>query len=79
MVGGETDQLKNVDLSIPDLACGHCAAAVKSALVALEGVRHVEVSLPERRARVSADENLDNETVIEAVHRAGYSAGLFSG
>jgi copper chaperone CopZ len=68
--------MKTVELQLSGMSCGHCVATVHSALTAVEGVREAEVSLPEKRARVRADDGVEGATLVQAVRQAGYDAEL---
>ena len=59
------------DLRIEGMTCGHCKAAVESALTHVEGVREVDVDLDGGRARVQGGE-LDR--LVAAVKDEGYTA-----
>jgi copper chaperone len=60
------------ELNITGMTCGHCVAAVKKALEAVDGVAHAEVELSSGRARVEG--NAQPEALIQAVVREGYQA-----
>ena len=68
--------MKTVELSVPDMSCGHCVATVKSALTVVQGVADVDVSLPDKRATVRAEDAVEDATLVDAVRQAGYSASL---
>ena len=42
-------------LSVPDISCGHCERTITDALMPLEGVRSVVVSIPDKRVSVEYD------------------------
>ncbi len=57
------------------MTCGHCVAAVKEELQALDGVTAVEVALVPGGAstvEVTSQRRLDEATVRGAVDEAGY-------
>lgn len=60
------------ELSVPDMSCGHCKAAVERALAAAAPGATVEVDLAARRVRVSPA--ADPGRLIEALRAAGYPA-----
>jgi copper chaperone CopZ len=65
--------MEKLNLEIDGMSCGHCVAAVKSALTALDGVRveRVEIgsaTLAYDPARVPA------QAILDAVEDEGYSA-----
>lgn len=49
--------MKTVILSVPDISCEHCERAITGALTPVEGVRGVNVSIPEKQVRVEYEEN----------------------
>ena len=66
--------MKTIELSVPDMSCGHCVATVESALTVVAGVEHVDVTLPDKRAVVQAQDTVREETLVKAVEQAGYRA-----
>ena len=65
--------MKTVKLTVPDMACGHCANTVEEALQNVEGVDSVDVSLDDKEARVSVSESVADEALAAAVKDAGYT------
>jgi copper chaperone len=59
-------------LSIPDMSCGHCKAAVEAALGSVPGAGSVMVDLPARQVQVSGDAALP--ALLAALDQAGYPA-----
>ncbi len=59
-------------LSIPDMSCDHCRAAVTAALAAVPGVASVEVDLGRLTAEVTGDSSLAD--LLSALDKAGYPA-----
>ena len=59
-------------LSIPDLSCGHCKAAVEAALATVPGAGALSVDLPARKVAVSGPADL--ATLLAALDAAGYPA-----
>ena len=68
--------MKTVELSVPDMSCGHCVATVKSALTVVLGVTAVDVTLEGKKATVRADDAVADGALVEAVKQAGYTASL---
>ena len=54
---------------VRDMMCPKCVAHVKEAL-SVEGVKNVEVSLDTKK--VSVESNIDLETLMNLVKKAGY-------
>jgi copper chaperone len=59
-------------LSIPDMTCGHCKAAVEAALAALLGARDIAVDLSSRQATVHGEVQVP--ALLAALDAAGYPA-----
>lgn len=59
-------------LDIEGMMCAHCQAHVKEALEGLEGVTQVEVSLEDKQASVTMAQEISDESLTEAVTKAGY-------
>ena len=61
-----------MQLSVPDMTCGHCKASVETALVALDPAATVQVDLAARR--VAVDTSASAAQVIAALQDAGFEA-----
>ncbi len=61
-------------LSIPDMSCGHCKAAVEKAVAAVDPGARVLVDLTSRSAEVTG--NAPPEEVLRALAAEGYPAVL---
>ena len=59
-------------MKIEGMMCGHCEAAVKKALEALDGVASAEVSHEKGTAVVTLDKNVDNAVLTKAVEDKDY-------
>jgi copper chaperone CopZ len=58
------------------MSCGSCAASIKRATKAIEGVRDVHVDLVGRRARVEYDDAIASlEKIRTAIEELGYKTG----
>lgn len=69
--GGGT--MRTVTLKVEGLRCGSCAASVRSALDAQEGVHGADVSFEEGRARVLYDAATTNEDdLVELIEKRGF-------
>jgi copper chaperone CopZ len=58
---------------VPGMHCGHCEAAVKQEVAAVEGVESVEVDLDSKLVTVHG-ESLSDEALRAAIDEAGYEA-----
>lgn len=67
----EENQMVKV-LDIEGMMCAHCQAHVKEALEGVEGVTQADVSLEAKQASVTLAGEVSNETLTEAVTKAGY-------
>ncbi|AXM90622.1 copper chaperone [Anoxybacillus ayderensis] len=62
-----------ITLQVQGMTCGHCKAAVTSALEQLDGVSRVEVHLQEGTVDVDYDETkVSVEKLKEAIEEQGY-------
>jgi copper chaperone len=58
--------------TVQGMTCDHCRHAVATELMALEGVRAVEVDLATGAVAVQADDAPERRQVAAAVEEAGY-------
>ncbi|MCL5060778.1 MAG: mercury(II) reductase [Candidatus Thermoplasmatota archaeon] len=61
-------------LHVTGMACDHCAASVKQALLTVAGVTRADVSCPEATARVEAGADTSVAALLDAVRAKGYGA-----
>lgn len=59
-------------LDIEGMMCAHCQAHVQKALESIAGVAEVSVSLEDNRAVLTAEETVEDQTLIDAVTESGY-------
>jgi uncharacterized membrane protein YraQ (UPF0718 family)/copper chaperone CopZ len=71
--GGSAEYPQRVVLTVAGMTCGHCAAAVRSALAKVPGVTSVEMDLSAGLATVSGG-SFDEAQLRQAVAAAGFSA-----
>lgn len=64
--------MKQTELKIEGMSCGHCVATIKDALEALPGVESAQVSLDEGKAVVV--HAAGDAALIAAVEAEGYRA-----
>jgi copper chaperone len=62
---------QTLTLSVPGMTCGHCEAAVKQEVGAVDGVTTVEVDLDTKDVVVSGN-RLDRDAIVAAIDEAGY-------
>ncbi len=65
--------MKEIQLKISGMTCGHCASSVKQALESVDGVVRADVNLQDGSAVVTA-EQVDTESLVQAVVEEGYQA-----
>ena len=64
----------SVTLTVPDMSCGHCKAAVEGELNGLSGVESSNADVEKGTVAVRYDEGrVSNEQIIEAIEEAGYT------
>ena len=66
---------KTVTLTVEGMMCGHCAARVESALLAVAGAKKVEIDLAAKTATVTATPDTEEAALRDAVVAAGYRVG----
>ena len=71
MLFGKKNQV-TFEIGVEGMMCQRCVAHVKEALGAVKGVSDVQVSLEEKKATVTAAENLSVDTLKAAITKAGY-------
>lgn len=66
------DSAPKQEILVSGMTCGHCRAAVESAIREIPGVHTVHVDLEQGRATFEG--HVDVQTVMSAVEEAGYEA-----
>ncbi len=64
---------QTIQLSVPDMTCGHCKASVEKALGATAGVQAVSVDLPNKKVAVQADDQVSFEALVQALDEVGFT------
>lgn len=60
-------------IKVEGMSCSHCEKAVKEAILELNGVERVEVSLENQSVSIQYEENsVSEESFNEAIEEAGY-------
>ncbi|MHC6227568.1 heavy metal translocating P-type ATPase [Pseudomonas sp. X10] len=67
---------RSLELQIGGMTCASCAGRVERALGKVPGVRQVSVNLANERAHLEVLGAVDDNALIAAVEKAGYSASL---
>lgn len=57
-------------LTVPDISCGHCKAAIEGAVGALDGVDAVQVDIAAKTVAVTGDAPIG--AITQAIEDAGY-------
>ncbi|SHI07586.1 heavy-metal-associated domain-containing protein [Clostridium intestinale] len=57
---------------VEGMSCGHCVNHVKEALMELEGVSSVNVTLDDKTAILEASKDINDEDIKFAIDDAGY-------
>ncbi len=71
------DSAQKQELLISGMTCGHCRAAVETALRDVPGVTDANVDLEHGKATVEG--NVQLQSLVDAVEEAGYEATPASG
>ena len=64
--------MSTTTFTVDGMTCGHCVAAITTAVTRLDGVNVVEVDLASRAVTVHSDDPIDPEDFAAAVSDAGY-------
>ena len=65
------------EFSVAGMHCGGCVKSVTGAVSRVPGVKHVDVSLENKAAKVEFDGTLATpETIVAAIEDAGFDAHL---
>ncbi len=64
--------MKTITIMIEGMSCSHCTSRVEKALKDVKGVTDVTVSLDNKNAVVTADDNVSADILKNAVTNAGY-------
>ena len=59
--------------NVPGIHCGHCAAAIKQEVSAVDGVEEVDVDVDTKVVTIRGDA-LSDGALREAIEEAGYEA-----
>ncbi|WP_334326968.1 heavy metal-associated domain-containing protein [Gilliamella apicola] len=59
---------------VEDMSCASCVSRVEKALKKIDGVIDVSVNLATEKATVNTNANVELETLMSAVDKAGYHA-----
>ncbi len=57
---------------VKGMSCQHCVMSVTKALNHLEGIKNVQVDLPNGEVRFDNTKNLAPERIKEAIEKAGF-------
>ncbi|WCM52029.1 heavy metal translocating P-type ATPase [Pseudomonas sp. WJP1] len=68
---------QRLELSIDGMTCASCVGRVERALNKVPGVRSVSVNLANERAHLELLGQVDPQTLIDAVTKAGYAASVW--
>lgn len=63
-----------MDLSIPDMNCGHCKASITTALTRLDPTSTLDIDLPARKVTLTTDKPAAE--VIAALDAIGFDASV---
>lgn len=69
---GMVEPMTTTAISVRGMTCGHCVAAVRAEVGALEGVSDVSVDLASGAVTITSLADLDPAAVAAAVDEAGY-------
>lgn len=67
----ENDSMK-ITIKVGGMMCSHCVSHVSNALKSIEGVGEVQVDLTSGLVTIKTSKNIDDQTLISAISKAGY-------
>ena len=70
---GKKKETTTTVIGVEGMMCGHCAAHVEKALLALKGVQSAKVDLAAKNVTVTASANVTREQMAGAITDAGYT------
>ena len=59
-----------IELTLPDMTCGHCVRTVTQTVQKLDPAARVEIDLPAQRVRI--DSSVDAQAIAKALGEEGY-------
>ncbi|MEG0978738.1 MAG: heavy metal-associated domain-containing protein [Oscillospiraceae bacterium] len=59
-------------INIEGMNCGHCTLRVEDALMSLNGVESVKVSLEDKKAIAEINKPIDDDTVNDVIYGVGF-------
>lgn len=63
-----------IELNVPDMTCGHCAATIMKAVSGIDQGAACEIDLDAKRVKVTS--TLPPSDIVEALEAAGYMSTL---
>lgn len=60
------------EIIISGMTCGHCVKRVENALLDVDGVNSVAVSLENKKATIEADGKVEDQLIKDAIDDIGY-------
>jgi copper chaperone len=63
-----------IELSLPDMTCGHCASTVTQTCKLIDPSANVEIDLKTKKVKIASPE--DRQDFVDALSEAGYPPSL---
>ena len=70
------DNLRQVEISVPDIHCGGCVRRIEDALRKLDGVEHVRVNLSTKRVSLRFEDGDHPPEIMSALDHLGFDGHL---
>ncbi len=64
--------MREITVRVQGMSCDHCVRTVKNAIMSLEGVSSVEVSLETGLVKITSERDIPKEEIKRAVEEWGY-------
>ena len=64
--------MNELKLKAPDIVCGGCAASIKNALGAMDGIKRIEVDIDKKSVAIEHDDDVSREKIEAALDDIGF-------
>lgn len=65
--------MTDINLSVPDISCGHCKTSIEGAVNELDGIGSAIVDIDAKSVAISFDDtSLNRDTIVNAIEEQGY-------
>lgn len=65
---------KTTVVTAPEIVCGSCVSSITKVLGNISGIEEIEVDIQLKEVKVSHNESVSREVIVQALDQAGYEA-----